>query len=197
MTGSFPRTETMAMKFRTALFVALVPLVGCNSWPGGKSTVPPPATGAVVAPNPYYQQPSATPPAFTPPTYGAPGAATAPGFGGAAAPNVNLSANANSNLSWQRPVTKQPTISATAPPASTAGQINPRTTLTSSHSATTGGLQDLTSLPVVPIPGAPQPRPTYPAAYAPATAPLPTPAFTPANYTPASVSGVRDPWRGR
>jgi hypothetical protein len=186
----------MAMKFRTALFVALVPLVGCNSWPGSKATVPPPGTGAVVAPNPYYQQPPATAPAFTPPTYGAPGSTPAPGFGGAAAPNVNLSANANSNLSWQRPVTRQPTISASAPATSTAGQINPRTTLTSTHNSTTG-IQDITSLPVVPIPGAPQPKPAYPTTYPPATAPLATPAFTPANYTPAPVSGVRDPWRGR
>jgi hypothetical protein len=186
--------EAIAMNIRTALLVAFVPLAGCNSWPGGKSTVPPPGTGAVVAPNPYYQ-PSATPPAFTPPTYGAPGgaAATAPGFGSTAQPNVSLASNSQGAVF--RPVTKQPTLTAN----NTTGTINPRTTLTSSHSPmTANGLPDITGLPVVTIPGAPQPtapRTTYPpTAYPPATAPLMAPNLT---SPPPRVSGVRDPWRGR
>jgi hypothetical protein len=201
-----------AMKIHTALLVALLPLAGCNSWPG-KATVPPPGTGALTAPNPYYQPPATPPAGFTPPTYGAPGAApaaTAPGFGTAAPPNVNLGATAGTNLSWQ-PVTRQPTI--TASPNTTLasnGTINPRTTLTSvrgTGSPVTGGLPDITGLPVVPVPGAPQPtttlqpRAAYPtAAYPPATAPLLAPSLmTPANYTPPPTMGVRspDPWRGR
>jgi hypothetical protein len=188
------------MNHRTAMLVVIVALAGCRT---GQTTVPPPGTGAYQPPNQYYQ-PSAQP-TFTPPTYGAPGAAVnpAPGFSSTAAPrpNVSLGSNASDGLAWQS-VTRQPTIgnNATLVPN---GTIHPKTTLTtvrgSGSPSTAGGLRSINDLPMVstgvaPVNSparAPAPFVATPTAGAPLTAPF----FSPA---PARTARAQpDPWRGR
>lgn len=210
------------MNHRMAMLVVFVFLAGCRS---GASTVPPPGTGGYQAPNQYYQ-PSAQPPAFTPPTYGAPGAATAPtinpapGFSlnqpsFAPRPNVSLASNPQDGLAWQ-PVTKQPGIATTTTVAQN-GSINPRTTLTTirgtgaptsatSSATTSNGLRSINDLPMVGVPGA-APPPTsppinlgLPPATAPMAQPIAAPMFTMPTFAPMPAGGTRysaDPWRGR
>lgn len=195
------------MNHRTAMLVVIVALAGCR---GGAATVPPPGTGAFQPPNQYYQQPASTPPAFTPPTYGAPGAAVttpAPGLSAspsfAPRPNVNLASNNRDGLAWQ-PVTRQPSIG-TSTANSASGTINPRTTLTTirgtAASGGNSGLRNINELPLVPVAGA-QPPVTSPlrTGAPPSTAPLAAPMFSSPALAPAPAGNNRypsDPWRGR
>ena len=196
------------MIHRTAMLVAIVMLAGCQS---GPATIPPPGTGSVNTPNPYYQQPPATP-TFQSPSYGA-AANTAPNF--SPRPNVSLANTPSDGLAWQ-PVTKPPAIG-----QSNSSNINPQTTLTTirgtnspaapaaTRTASNAGLRDITELPMVPVqgvtppataplrPGVPAATATYtPPAYAPPTAAsaITTPTFAPA---PTATRAMNDPWRGR
>ncbi len=196
------------MIHRTAMFVAIVMLAGCQS---GPATIPPPGTGSVNTPNPYYQQPPATP-TFQSPSYGA-AANTAPNFG--PRPNVSLANTPSDGLAWQ-PVTKPPAIGQSNP-----SNINPQTTLTTirgtnspaapaaTRTASAAGLRDITELPMVPVQGVTPPataplRPGVPAATATYTPPAYTPptaasAITTPNFAPVPTAtrAMNDPWRGR
>jgi hypothetical protein len=186
--------------------VAIGALLGCQS----TARVPPPATGAMQPPNPYYQQPPTVPP-FTPPTYGAPGVAptagahSAPSF----APPPNLASNSGSGaLNWQ--------------PATTAASptMNPKTTLTSIRTPTgapstanNGQLTEISQLPLASVPpttNAYGAQPGVAPSIPPATAPLqttpvgypgyaPPPAFNipPLGFGPGPTMNNSDPWRGR
>jgi hypothetical protein len=203
------------MNWRGAILLSLLGLTGCQG--AGTSRVPPPSPMA----QPYYQPPGQAP-AFTAPGYGAPAAAPgaispAPGFGQAPgmgtnpvsfAPrnNINLAPTTPGTadgLSWQSPVTKQPTISRST---AATGPINPQTTLTTIRNPNTGSTNpfvnangqpvELSSLPragAVPQVSATALNIPPPPGFGPAT----TPSFSQPVYGGTATNSNSNPWRGR